>query len=114
LPADVDHTLEALADPTRRAVVGLLRHAPRRPSELAEVLDVSRPAISRHLRVLRRAGLIEEAQRQEDDARVRMYRLRPEPFIELGRWLAEVEGFWGDQLVAFKEHAERTRGARTA
>jgi DNA-binding transcriptional ArsR family regulator len=70
--------------------------------------------MSRHLRVLRHAGLIEEVAREGDDARVRVYRLRPEPFIALGRWVAEVEGYWGDQLAAFKTHVDRTRGARTA
>ena len=61
--------------------------------------------MSRHLRVLRRRGLIEE-ERVEDDARVRIYKLRPERFDELREWLKEVEAFWGDQLGAFKEHVE--------
>lgn len=103
----VDRTLAALADPTRRAVVRLLRQ-PQRAGEIANALRVTRPAMSRHLRVLRRAGLVEE-QSLEEDARARLYRLRREPFSELRIWLDEVERFWGDQLQAFKAHAEGKR-----
>jgi DNA-binding transcriptional ArsR family regulator len=109
--ADLDQTFAALADPTRRAVIGLLRVGPRRSSEMATALATSRPAMSRHLRVLRRAGLVEE-EGLEDDARVRMYQLRRGPFSELRAWLDEVEAFWADQLRAFKAHAERRQGKR--
>jgi DNA-binding transcriptional ArsR family regulator len=102
----LDNTLSALADPTRRKVVDLLRSRPRRAGELAAEFDVSAPAISRHLRVLRTRGLIEE-EHSESDARVRVYRLRPEPFRDLHEWLDEVEAFWTDQLGAFKAHAEQ-------
>lgn len=105
----LDDTLSALADPTRRRVVDLLRRRPRRAGELAAASKVSPPAMSRHLRVLRTHGLIEE-QRVEDDARVRVYRLCQEPFRDLQAWLSRVEGFWTEQLGAFKAHAERTRG----
>src|SRR5450755_288186 len=93
----VDRTLAALSDPTRRAVVDLLLKKPRRAGELAAALEMSAPALSRHLRVLRRSGLITDDE-VEDDARVRLYRLRPEAFASLRDWLGEVEGFWGDQL----------------
>jgi DNA-binding transcriptional ArsR family regulator len=106
--ADLDGTLAALADPTRRGVVELLRRSPRRAGELADAFDVSPPAMSRHLRVLRTRGLVEEA-RGEDDARVRVYRLRREPFDDLRRWIEQVEAFWGDQLDAFREHVARDR-----
>ena len=107
--AALDRTLAALADPTRRRVVELLRRAPRRAGELAEAFGVSPPAMSRHLRVLRTRGLVEEAREEGEDrdARCRVYRLRPEPFRDLASWLAEVESFWSDQLGAFKRHAER-------
>lgn len=104
--AKLDRTLQALADPTRRRVVDLLRHSPRRAGDLARASRVSPPAMSRHLRVLRRSGLVEEHTAVED-ARVRVYRLRPEPFRDLQGWLTEVEAFWTDQLGAFKAHAER-------
>jgi DNA-binding transcriptional ArsR family regulator len=103
---DLDQTLTALADPTRRAIVELLRERPLRPSEVADVLDMSRPAMSRHLRVLRTSGLIEE-EMIEDDARSRLLQLRRKPFTQLRDWVGEIESFWADQLEAFKAHAER-------
>jgi DNA-binding transcriptional ArsR family regulator len=104
----LDSTLSALADPTRRRVVDLLRKGPRRAGELAASADMSAPAMSRHLRVLRSTGLV-EAEGVADDARLRVYHLRPEPFVALQAWLDQVEAFWGEQLGAFKAHAERTR-----
>ena len=109
--ASVDQTLAALADPTRRGVIELLRRRPRRAGELASALAVSAPRMSQHLRVLKAGGLIEDAD-DEHDARVRVYRLRPEPFTELKHWLTEVESFWSEQMLAFKAHIERTRGRR--
>jgi DNA-binding transcriptional ArsR family regulator len=107
--SDLDRTLAALADPIRRKVVDLLRRRPHRAGELSDLLGLSPPAMSRHLKLLRSEGLVEE-DHQGDDARVRTYRLRPEPFAGLRRWADEVEQFWNGQLVAFKKHAERTRG----
>lgn len=109
---ELDRTLLALADPARRAAVDLLRDEPRRASDLADALSLTRPAMSRHLRVLRAAGLVEE-ESPEEDARVRVYRLRPEPFSALRSWVEDVEAFWSGQLEAFKRHAEqRGEGAR--
>lgn len=105
---DVDATLAALADPTRRAVIDLLRKTPLRAGELASMLEVSPPALSRHLRHLRAQGLVQEEE-QQGDARVRMYSLKPEPFRALRGWLDDVELYWAGQLDAFKRHAERTR-----
>lgn len=105
MSAALDQTLAALADPTRRRVIDLLHERPRRAGELAIAFGVSPPAMSRHLRVLRRRGLIEQ-DRVEEDARVRVYRLVPDRFSELSAWLREVESFWTDQLDAFKLHAE--------
>ena len=102
----LDRTFAALADPTRRRAIELLRQKPRRAGELAEAVDLSPPAMSRHLRVLRRTGLVEEDE-LEDDARVRVYRLKRPPFSALRTWLDEVEGFWGEQLASFKAHAEK-------
>ena len=103
---DLDRTLLALAEPTRRGVIDLLRGGPRRASEIADALSTTRPAMSRHLRVLRKAGLVSEDE-LPDDARARVYRLERAPFEELRGWLEEVEAFWGDQLASFKAHAER-------
>jgi DNA-binding transcriptional ArsR family regulator len=105
---NLDRTFAALADPTRRRVVDLLRKRPRRAGELAAAVEMAPPAMSRHLRVLRRTGLVEE-ENLDDDARVRVYRLRPERFAEVRHWIEEVEAFWAEQLDAFKTHVERTR-----
>ncbi len=107
----LDRTLLALADPSRRGVVELLRKRPRKASDLADELALTRPAMSRHLRVLRKTGLVSESE-LADDARVRMYRLEREPFEELRGWLDEVEAFWGDQLSAFKAHVEKRSKVR--
>ena len=95
---DLDRTLAALADPTRRRVVDLLRGGPRRAGELAAAFELSAPAMSRHLKVLRMSGLISVAS-EDTDARLRIYHLRREPFAALQGWLGEVEGF--------KRHVER-------
>ncbi len=97
---DLDRTLSALADPTRRRVVDLLRERPRRAGEIAQTFGMSRPAMSRHLRVLRTNGLVEE-KRDAGDARARVYQLRPEPIDELSTWIGEVQRFWDDQLESF-------------
>lgn len=108
---DLDRTLAALADPVRRQTIDLLRRGPRRPAELAAAFDVSGPVMSKHLRVLRKGRLIEEVP-VEDDARMRLYRLRPEPFEDLGSWLEQVQAFWSDQLGAFKDHVARRDRSR--
>jgi DNA-binding transcriptional ArsR family regulator len=108
MTVNLDTTLAALADPTRRRVVDLLRERPRRAGELAETAEMSAPAMSRHLRVLRASGLV-ETELVGQDARLRIYRLRPEPFDALETWLEQVQAFWTEQLDAFKAHAERTR-----
>ena len=107
----LDRTLLALADPTRRRVVDLLRRKPQRAGDLAAALQISAPRLSRHLRVLRHSGLIEDGG-VDHDARVRVYRLRPERFSTLRTWLDDVESFWTAELSAFKAHAERTRAQR--
>ena len=109
--ADLDQTLGALADPTRRRVVDLLRKKPQRAGDLAAALSMSPARLSRHLRVLRRSGLIEDSG-VEHDARVAFYRLKPERFAMLRDWLDVVEAFWTQELSAFKVHAERTRRPR--
>ena len=104
----LDSTLAALADPTRRRVVELLRQQPRAAGYLASTTGVTAPAMSRHLRVLRRSGLVED-RGVDHDARIRMYRLRPEQFEGLEAWLGEVRGFWNAELAAFKVYADRSR-----
>lgn len=105
---NVDPTLAALSDPTRRQVVELLLGGPRRSGELAAAAGTSAPAMSRHLRVLREGGLV-EALVGDDDSRLRLYRLRPAGFADLRAWLDQVGAFWDEQLGSFKAHAERAK-----
>lgn len=112
--ADVDAAFSALAEPTRRAVVELLRQRPHRAGELAQALEMPPAALSRHLRVLKASGLVADDE-PEHDARVRLYRLQPEGFQGLGRWVDEVRSLWSDQLAAFKTHVEqRAQRARSS
>ena len=105
-PGDaLDRTLAALADPHRRRAIDLLREGPRRAGDLAQAIGLPAPAMSRHLRVLRQSGLVEEIH-PEFDARVRIYSLRPGPMAELRDWLAETEALWAEQLSSFKKHVE--------
>jgi DNA-binding transcriptional ArsR family regulator len=105
-PPGLDASLAALAEPTRRAVVELLRQRPHRAGELAEALAMSPPALSRHLRVLRHSGLITDDE-PGHDARIRLYRLQPEGFDALQGWVGEIRSLWTDQLAAFKAHVEK-------
>jgi len=109
----LDRTLFALAEPNRRGVIDLLREKPRRASDLADALGLTRPAMSRHLRVLRKSGLVRE-ESDDDDARLRIYCLEREAFDELEGWLEEVRAFWTEKLAAFKSYAEKggRRGTR--
>jgi DNA-binding transcriptional ArsR family regulator len=102
----LDRTLAALADPHRRRVVEVLRAGPRPAGEIAKVVGLAPPAMSRHLRTLRRCGLVEESH-PDFDARVRVYALRAGAMDELKAWLEETERMWAAQLLAFKAHLEQ-------
>ena len=103
MPAEA--TLELLSDPTRRAVVQLLAERPHQAGELASAAGVSRPAMSRHLRLLSDRGMVEH-ERPGEDGRGRLYRLRPEPFAELQEWLGRLSRMWQGELDAFARLAE--------
>jgi DNA-binding transcriptional ArsR family regulator len=92
--------LQALGDPTRRAVLEELRHGPRAVGEIARELPVSRPAVSQHLRVLKEAGLVTERQ----NGTRRLYRVEPDALAELREYL---ETFWEGALANFKAAAEK-------
>ena len=102
--------LTALADPTRRRVVQLLRERPHRAGELAVAAGTSAPAMSRHLRVLLRAGIVGD-ERPADDARARVFWLRPEAVAPLREWLDELQAASDEQLASFKRHVERRGSA---
>ena len=100
------NALQALGDPTRRAVLEQLRAGPRAVGEIAARLPVSRPAVSQHLRVLKEARLVTERQ----NGTRRLYRVDPDGLAELREYL---DGFWEEALAGFKAAAEREEGRKT-
>ena len=111
ITADLDLTFGALSVATRREMIRTLLQKPRRAGELAECVAMSPQALSRHLRVLRKAGLVVE-EGVENDARVRIYSVHPGAFEPVEHWLAQVEDLWRRQLNAFKAYAETTHRSR--
>jgi DNA-binding transcriptional ArsR family regulator len=109
LTAAVDRAFAALADPYRRRAVELLGEGPCRAGELAEALGLPAPAMSRHLRLLKASGLVEETH-PDFDARVRIYSLKEGAMSDLKRWIDRTEAMWTTQLAAFKKHVEKPRG----
>ena len=93
---------EVLTEPARRQILDLLRERERSVGELVEVLGLSQPGVSKHLRVLREAGLV--AVRQE--AQWRWYGLTPAPLAELDAWLAPYRRYWADRLEALEQHLD--------
>ena len=106
MSASVDTVFAALADPHRRRAVELLGERPHRAGELAAALGLAAPALSRHLRVMKQSGLVED-RHAEFDARVRIYALKDGAMIDVKRWLASTEAMWATQLAAFKAHIEK-------
>jgi DNA-binding transcriptional ArsR family regulator len=98
-------TLQALGEPTRYAIVELLRDGERPVGELVERLAVSQPAVSKHLRVLRDAGVLAV----RTDAQRRLYRIRPESLAELDQWLAVYRDMWARNLDRLEEHLATRR-----
>src|SRR5689334_25376024 len=95
-------TFEVLAEPTRRSILDLLRERERSVGELVESLTISQPGVSKHLRVLREAGLVSvrtEAQR-------RIYEIRPEPLAEVAEWLEPYRALWPQRLDALERHLD--------
>ena len=103
----MDAVLQALGDPNRRAVLEILRDHPADVSELADALPIARPGVSRHLRVLREAGLVTVRQ----EAQRRIYSVRAEALIEVDEWLGEYRALWQHRLDAL--HTEVARGHHT-
>ena len=111
MPRPVSHAdpFLAVADPTRRAILDRLRVGEAPVTQLAAAFDMTRPAVSRHLRVLRDARLVRE-RRGGDDGRQRIYQLTPAPLREVAQWAEEYSSFWREGLSRLKRHVER--GAR--
>jgi DNA-binding transcriptional ArsR family regulator len=95
-------TFEVLAEPTRRRILDLLRDDERPVNDLVSRLHISQPGVSKHLRVLREAGLVEVRQ----DAQRRLYRVRAEPLAEIEEWLAPYRRLWAGTLDALERHLD--------
>src|SRR5271157_550912 len=100
-------TFQALADPTRRAVLDLLRRGSLPAGRIAQAFPVSRPAISKHLRLLRRAHLV----RERREGRRRLYQLNPQPLRAVDAWLNEYRVFWQMNLADLKTFVEAEHAA---
>jgi DNA-binding transcriptional ArsR family regulator len=102
----VEAVLRALADDSRRTMLDTLSRGPATAGELAALFSIARPGVSRHLRVLREAGLVDVRQQ----AQQRVYSLRPEPLAEVDGWLGRYRALWEQRLDAL--HTEVARGKR--
>ncbi len=98
-------TLQVIAEPRRQAILDLLRDGELPVGDLVQRLGMSQPLVSKHLRVLRDAGLVQV----RGDAQRRLYRLRPEPLAEIDAWLAPYRQMWSASLDRLEQHLERRR-----
>ena len=99
----VESVFEIIAEPNRRAILGLLVSSQQSVGEIERQLRMPQPTVSKHLRVLREAGFVESTV----DAQRRLYRLRPEPFREVDAWLAQFRRFWSAHVDALERHLDR-------
>jgi DNA-binding transcriptional ArsR family regulator len=97
--------LQVLAEPRRLQILELLRESERPVGELVDRVGLSQPAVSKHLRVLKDAGLVEA----RPDAQRRLYRIRPEPLVELDEWLASYRELWTTHLDRLEDHLDQRR-----
>ena len=100
---------EVIAEPNRRAILGLLVSAEQSVGEMERRLRIPQPAVSKHLRVLRDAGVVEST----IDAQRRVYRLKPEPLQEVDAWLAPFRRFWSAHVDALERHLDRMHPSTT-
>ena len=94
---------DALVDPTRRRILDLLRERPRLVGELTELLGISQPGVSKHLRLLRKVGLV----KVRKDAQRRWYELRPEPLAEVDTWLASYRPLWDSRFDRLDDYLKK-------
>ena len=99
----MESTFTVLAEPNRRAILSLLLSSERSVGEIERELGLSQPSVSKHLKVLRDAGFVEP----RIDAQRRLYRLRPEPIMEIDAWLAPFRRFWSRHLDALEKHLDK-------
>ena len=99
----MESSFATLAEPNRRAILSLLLGSERSVGQIERHLRLSQPSVSKHLRVLREAGFVES----RTEAQRRLYRLRPEPLMELDAWLVPFRQFWSTHLDALETHLDR-------
>jgi DNA-binding transcriptional ArsR family regulator len=99
----VESSFAIIAEPNRRAILSLLASSERSVGEIEQQLQMPQPSVSKHLRVLREAGFVES----RVDAQRRVYRIRPEPLMEVDAWLAPFRRFWSAHIDALERHLER-------
>jgi DNA-binding transcriptional ArsR family regulator len=99
----MESTFAIIAEPNRRAILSLLATSERSVGDIEEQLRLSQPSVSKHLRVLREAGFVES----RVDAQRRLYRIRPEPLLEVDAWLAPFRRFWSVHVDALERHLDR-------
>ena len=102
-------TLNALAEPNRLHIVELLRDGPQPVGEIVERLQLHQPQVSKHLRVLNQAGLVEV----HPSAKQRIYKLRPQPFLELNSWLESYHQLWDERFDRLNDYLTRLEKAET-
>ena len=103
----MESTFAIIAEPSRRAILRLLASSERSVGDIEEQLRLPQPSISKHLRVLREAGFVES----RVDAQRRLYRIRPEPLMEIDAWLAPFRRYWSGHVDALERHLDRTNQA---
>lgn len=106
----VESVFEIIAEPNRRAILGLLLSSEKTVGEIERRLRMSQPTVSKHLRILREAGFVEST----IDAQRRLYRLKPEPFAEMDAWLAQFRRFWSAHVDALERHLDRMHPPKPA
>jgi len=103
----MESTFSIIAEPSRRAILSLLAASEQSVGDIEEHLQMPQPSVSKHLRVLREAGFVES----RVDAQRRLYRIRPEPLMEIDAWLAPFRRYWSAQVDALERHLDRMNPA---
>jgi DNA-binding transcriptional ArsR family regulator len=104
----MESAFQIIAEPNRRAILSLLATSEQSVGDIERQLGMTQPTVSKHLRVLREAGFVES----RTDAQWRLYRLRPEPLMELDDWLAPFRRFWSRHVDALEKHLDRMEKAQ--
>ena len=103
----MESTFAIIAEPSRRAILSLLASSERSVGDIEEQLNLSQPSVSKHLRVLREAGFVAS----RVDAQRRLYRIKPEPLMEIDAWLAPFRRFWSLHIDALERHLDQMNPA---